>query len=282
MLRAAILVFLAAILALGDERTQRLAVRLAEEAAAFQLVAPQVIGVETLEQRAQKPPRRFQIRAGKAASRPPEPEWQQRKVVSQYGFTTFTSDGSLHELRQVTAVDGKPVKNSGPEALARIILASDDARKQELLKQLEEHGLIGAVTDFGPLILLFSPASVSRYEFTYIRQATLDNSPALVFAYKQIGGPNALTIVDARKGAAQTVGISGEVWVRADYVPLRITLDSSSGEVRQQATVDYALSRFGALLPTATQHRETRSGKLSSENRFQYSDFNRIAQEPTQ
>jgi hypothetical protein len=125
----------------ADERTQRLAVRLAEEAAAFQRVAPQVLGTETLEQRAQKPPGRFRIRIGKAATQPRQAEWQSRTIVSEYGFSSFASDGSLHELRQVTSVDGRPVKNKGPEALAKIILAADDTRKRELLRQFEEHGL---------------------------------------------------------------------------------------------------------------------------------------------
>jgi hypothetical protein len=274
MVRTAVLLLAAAGLMRADERTQRLAVRLAEEAAAFQRIAPQVLGTETLEQRAQRPPRRFRIRVGRSATRSNEPEWQQRKIVSEYGFSTFASDGSLHELRQVTLVDGHPVKNKGPEELAQVILAADDARKRELLQQFEEHGLVGAVTDFGPLLLLFTPASIARYEFSYLRAATLDDTPALVFSYKQIDGPNALTVFDGR--GAKSFTVAGEIWVRPDYLPLRVTLDSSSNDVRQEATVDYALSRFGALLPIATHHRETRGGKLSAENSFSYSDFKRF------
>jgi lysyl-tRNA synthetase class I len=84
MTRTAILLFLGTGLVWADERTQRLAIRLAEEASAFQRIAPQVLGVETLEQRAQKPPGGFRIRIGKAATGPAEPEWQQRKIVSEY------------------------------------------------------------------------------------------------------------------------------------------------------------------------------------------------------
>src|SRR5712692_2371835 len=51
----------------GDERTQKLAERLAEEASAFQRLAPQVLGEETLHQRALKPPPRFRPRLGSAA-----------------------------------------------------------------------------------------------------------------------------------------------------------------------------------------------------------------------
>jgi len=277
MFRFAIVFLAAASLAFADERSQRLALRLAEEAAAFGRVAPRVVGRESLEQRAQKPPGRFRIRVGKAATQPAEPEWQTRKIDSEYGFTTFASDGSLHELHQVTAVDGKAVKNGGPEALARIILASDDSRKRELLKQFEEHGLIGAVTDFGPLILLFAPGNIVRYEFTFRNVGTLRGVPVEVFGYKQIDGPNALTFIDKESNETKALEIRGEIWVRGDtYVPVRITLASESGALRQEAIVDYAMSRFGAVLPAATSHRELRNGKLAAENNFIYSDFRRF------
>ncbi|MEO5922744.1 MAG: ECF-type sigma factor [Bryobacteraceae bacterium] len=80
-------------------------------------------------------------------------------------------------------------------------------------------------------------------------------------------------------GKSQALAVVGEVWVRADYLPLRVTLTSTAGDVRQDATVDYALSRFGALLPAATRHRETRAGVVAVENNFSYSDFKRLSKE---
>jgi hypothetical protein len=278
MVRTAVLLLLAAGTLFGDERTQRLAQRLSEEASAFQQVAPQVLGVETLDQRAQKQRGGLRIRVGKSATSK-EPEWQTRQIVSQYGFTTFSSDGSLHELRQVASVDGKKVKNKGPEALARIILASDDSRKRELLQQFHDYGLVGAATDFGPILLLFTPANIVRYEFSFLRSATLDNTPALVFGYKQIDGPNPMTVID-EAGKLQALAITGEVWVRTDYLPLRVTLTSSADEARQEAAVDYALSQFGVLLPTSTHHRELHAGKVVVENDFAYSSFHRLDKEP--
>jgi hypothetical protein len=132
----------------------------------------------------------------------------------------------------------------------------------------------GAVTDFGPLLLLFTPASILRYEFSYLYDARLDNVPVMVFSYKQIDGPNALTVFEG--ASASTYSVAGEIWVRADYLPLRITLASTSANVRQEASVDYALSRFGALLPAATHHRELRAGALQAENNFAYSNFKRF------
>ncbi|MEO8096140.1 MAG: hypothetical protein ABI811_00450 [Acidobacteriota bacterium] len=285
MVRFVVGFFAIAGLLLADERTQRLTARLAEEAAAFQRVAPRMLGRETLVQRAQKPARRFRVRVGKAATVDPEPEWQERTLISEYGFTTFAASqggGAIHELRQVVSVDGKPVKSSvqDPEALARIIVASDDGRKRELLKQFQEYGLVGAANDFGQIILLFTAANMPRYEFSYAGRAEVDGKPVLGFSYKQIDGPNPLTVVDVRRDRVEDLKIEGEVWVHeSTYLPIRVTMASTSGQsdaVREEAIVIYAFSRFGSLLPKATRHREIRGGKVVAENNFTYTDFKRF------
>jgi hypothetical protein len=277
MLRTSIALLLSAVTLQADEQTARLATRLAEEAAVFEREAPRLIGTETLTQRAIQPPRRFRLRVGQAARRPAEPDWQTRTVVSEYGFGVF-ADGSLHELRQVRSVDGKPVKTAGAEALARSILASGDQRKREFLRALERHGLRGAVTDFGPLLLLFQPSAIARYEFSFLRQEVLNDVGVHVFSYQQLDGPRGVTILDAQGPAPQSRPAQGEVWVTAgSYTPVRITLrvDLPRG-ARQEAQVDYAPSPFAVLLPTGTRHREFREGLLQAQNDFVYSGFHRF------
>src|SRR5579871_1237050 len=141
----------------ADEQTQKMAARVSEEAEAFAKLAPEVLGTETLHQKAQKPATRFHPRVGTAATNP-GPVWKERTVVSEYGFATLADDqGALRELRQVVSVDGRKVEDTkkAQESLAKVITAKDDTRKKEVLKQFEKVGLIGAVTDFGQLILLF-------------------------------------------------------------------------------------------------------------------------------
>lgn len=70
----------------ADPRIERLRARLGEEAAAFEQLAPQVLGTETLTQRAARPQRCFRLRIGKAAGSS-QPDWQQRVVVSEYAFS---------------------------------------------------------------------------------------------------------------------------------------------------------------------------------------------------
>ena len=259
--------------------------RISEEADAFERLAPQVLGKETLHQRALKPPSRFHPRVGAAAMGPPPPQWKEREIVSQYGFTSFTNDPeALHELRQVTSVDGRKVEDEkkAQDALAKAITASDDERKKQILKQFEKYGLLGAATDFGQVLLLFTRRDLDRYEFTARGTQMLDGTRAAVFHYKQLDGPEALTLFEAnRNDQLRRLRIEGDIWVREDnYMPIRITLAASEGEsgagVREEATVDYAMSAYGALLPTRTLHRELHDGKLAAENKFVYTEFHKF------
>ena len=254
----------------GDERTQQLVARLSQEADAFRKIAPDVVGQETLFQRAVKPPKGgFHIRVGASAQKPPQPVWQERRILSEYSFAAFAGEGgALHELRRVTAVDGRTVQDSkkAQEELAAIVTAADDKRKKELLEQFEKYGLVGAVTDFGQLLLLFNSGDVLHYEFTYRRIENQGTARLLVFGYQQIDGPEGLTVVDARRGqGARNVRIGGEVWVReSNFLPVRITLatgQQSPDLIREEASVDYAMSPYGALLPFWTEHRELRGGQ---------------------
>ncbi len=269
----------------ADEQTQKMTARLSEEAEAFRKIAVQVLATETLHQRAQKPPSRFHPRVGAAAAAPPPVEWKERHIVSEYGFASFGgSEAAVHELRQVISVDGRKVADTekAQEDLARTITASDDARKKEMLKQFEKYGLVGAVTDFGQLILLFTRRELERYEFSMKSPQWLGGSRVLVFGYKQLDGPEALTVIEGNKNdRLRRLKIQGEIWVRPEtYLPVRITMAAHEGDapasIREEASVDYAMTPFGALMPTATEHRELRGGKIAAENRFTYTDFHKF------
>jgi hypothetical protein len=274
----------------ADDRTQQLVASLSREADAFRKIASDLVGQETLFQRALKPPKGgFRIRVGASARNPPQPVWQERTLRSEYSFAAFAGEGgALHELRRVTAVDGRTVQDAkrAQQELAAIVTAADDKRKKELLEQFEKYGLVGAVTDFGQLLLLFNSGDVPHYEFTYRRVANQGNARLLVFEYQQIDGPEGLTVITAQRGARrgqnpQTLRIGGEVWVReTNFIPVRITLATSQGSgpdlIREEASVDYSMSAYGVLLPFWTEHRELRGGKVVAENKFSYADFRKF------
>lgn len=268
----------------SQDATQKMTARLAEEADAFRRLAPDVLGQEVLFQKAQKAPPRFRPRVGAAAKSAPPVVWQERHVTSEYGFAEMGR--ALHELRQTISVDGRKVRDAAEaqNALANVITLKDDAREKQLLREFEKYGLIGAATDFGQLILLFTPREIARYEFLSKGPSQLGADKALIFSYTQVDGPGQLTVFDERKKEKEQVRhmrFHGEVWVRAsDYLPLRITLFAGDGEgaeaPREAATVDYEMSSYGALLPASTDVRELRGGKLTAENTFSYSDFHKF------
>jgi len=255
---------------------------LSQQADAFRKIAPDVVGHETLFQRAMKPPKGgLHIRVGAKAQKASEAAWQERRILSEYSFAVFAADGgALHELRRVTEVDGRAVQDSkkAQEDLAAIVTAPDDKRKKELLEQFEKYGLVGAATDFGQLLLLFNSRDVMHYEFTYRRTEMQGVARVLVFGYQQIDGREGLTVLDAKQGnSARTVRISGEVWVReTTFIPVRVTLATDQDQLREEASVDYSMSAFGTLLPFWTEHRELRAGKVVAENKFSYSDFHKF------
>ena len=256
--------------------------RVSEEAEALRKIVREVLGTEKLHQSAMKPPSRFHPRAGAA---PPPPQWKERDLVSEYGFATFSGEsGAIHELRQVISVDGHTVAESrkAQDTLAKAITAGDDIRKKEVLKQFEKYGLVGAVTDFGQLLLLFGRREIEHYEFSFKRAMMIGYDRALVFAYKQLDGPEAVTLVEGnRNDRTEHLKVEGEIRVRAsDYLPLQITLLAHQGDgpaaIREEAAVTYAMSDFGALLPVSTEHRELRGGKVVAENHFSYIDFHKF------
>src|ERR1019366_3927724 len=108
----------------ADERTQQLAERLARETQAFEKIAPQLVGRETLHQRVMVAPR-FKLRVGDAAKHPVA-AWKEHEVVSEYAFAVLGRE--IHELRQVTSVDGKQVagENQAQDALAKLITSHND------------------------------------------------------------------------------------------------------------------------------------------------------------
>lgn len=267
----------------ADDLANRMRARVSEEAEAFQRLAPEVLGEETLHQRSLKPPSRFHPRVGTSATTSPKAEYQDRAIISEYGFTTL-SGGSIHELRQVTSVDGKKVEDTkrAQKALAKAITASDDGRKLALLKQFEKYGLIGAVTDYGQALLLFTRQNLARYEFVLKGENWLGGQKVRVFGYRQIDGPETLTVIEEKNNdQVKHLRIEGELWVqRESLVPVRVILSTSQGQgddrIKEEASVDYAMSPYGAVLPTRTEHRETRAGKITVENNFLYTNFKKF------
>jgi hypothetical protein len=264
----------------SDTRLAAILDRLSEEAEVFGNAARKVLAQETLVQKARISRRRLRFRIGKDAQKPPPPEYRQREIISDYGFSTFReAPESLHELRKVVSVDGKPV-TSREKARATLTLgvtSDDDRLKKKLLLEFQQHGLPNAAVDLGQLIMLFLRRDISNYRFQITGERQLAGDNALVVGYTQAAGTESLTIYEGKQ--AKREPLEGEVWVRtSDYVPLRITLKSTTrgedGQVTDHAAeVDYLRSGHGILLPASVRYEKHIGGELIVENTARYSSF---------
>lgn len=241
--------------------------RLSEEAEVFLRAAPQTVAEETLQQKTLM------------LDRFSKPTFDVRTIVCEYGYSAFQdSPHSLHEFRQVISVDGRKV-NSVEKARRSLTLglhSKDDQTKKRMLRDFEKHGLTGAVNDFGQLILLFSKRQIRNYQFAPAGESEIGSETMTLVSFRQITGPEALTIFQGRRAVRRN--LQGQVWFRRyDRLPVRITLVSEwlneDEPMRDEATVDYASSPHGVLLPVSVTHRELVSRLLVTENVFRYSAF---------
>jgi hypothetical protein len=269
-----------------DGPLPRILARISEEAGVFRAMAPKVLARETLTQRAQKPARRgFPIRIGEAALKPPPPEFQTREIVSEYGFAALrSSPGALNEFRQVITVDGRQVATEAKarESLVIGLRSADDKRRKRMVEQFEKHGLTGAASDFGQLILLFTGRRIGAYDFRLAGEERLGADPVWVVGFREKAAEGSLLVIERQKAIYQPV--EGEIWVRRqDLLPVRVSLRSTrstpSGPLRDEATVDYVHSPHGLLVPASVVHRQFSGPNLIVENLFRYSPFLMFAAE---
>jgi hypothetical protein len=255
--------------------------RVAEEADVFAHAARSVLSEETLRQRTRKPVSRFRARVGE----PPKEGFLTREIVSEYGFGSLQdSPNALHEFRSVISVDGKKVTGfeKARKTLTLGVKSADDKLKKEMLRDFEKHGLVGAATDFGQVILLFTKRHLPDYEFVPAGQDRIGADTAAVLAFKQKTGSESLTTFAGR--AALHTALQGYLWVRLpDYLPLRVRLISSRKDgpyvFITEATVDYAMSPHGCILPASVLQREGVGGKIMTENTFEYTPFRKFGAE---
>jgi hypothetical protein len=256
--------------------------RIAEEAEVFAHAARSVLSEETLQQRTRKPVR-FHPRV--VAPTAQAEQFLTREIVSEYGYSSFKdSPAALHEFRTVVSVDGKKVLaiEKARRSLTLGVRSTDDGVKKQMLRDFEKHGLVGAATDFGQLILLFSKRRLSDYEFAVAGQDRIGADTAAVLSFKQKSGQESLTIFAGN--AALRTQLQGFVWVRnPDYLPLRIRVLSSRKDgplvINTEGTVDYAMSAHGCILPASVVHRDAIGGKLITENIFRYTPFRKFGAE---
>lgn len=262
-----------------DPLVARALPEIAKLASDFWHTAPDYMARETMKQKALTIQKR-RLRIGSKATAPPKPAMKDHEIVSYYAISFFNARReALHEFRQIVSVDGKEEAGASTarEQLRAILSSKDDRRKQALVDDFEKANLTVAATDFGQLILLFTRANLQKYNFESRPKEQVGADRALVIAFKQNTGGEALRITEPGRQVNQP--LSGQLWVReSDYQPLRITLTSKhrdeGEEIRDEARVDYAaLAAGGVFLPASIVYRRFVKDKLVAENIAEYSDW---------
>lgn len=251
---------------------------LSTAAITFSYTAPGLAADESLDQRGRRG--FLEVLKGKAPTvknsdlKLPE-EYTRHHVVSQW---VLTSDATgFHETRTAPAIDG--VSAADVSAIRHAMSAGARDSRRAVLEDYEHAQLEGAITDFGPLLLLFAAPHQNDYEFTLAAPAELGDQPMIVLHYRQLAGTEGLTLFDQR--TADREPVEGDIWFReSDLLPLRITLKSrkvlsKTYFIETTATVDYTPSPFG-LAPASVDQRQYLNTNLLVENNLLYSNYHRI------
>jgi hypothetical protein len=268
--------------AAGAQTLPAILSRVAEEAAVFRNVAPQVLAEETLTQRALKAPPRFHPRAGAAATKPIARVRQTREIVSEYSFGALKdAPDSLHEFRQVVSVDGQPVSAAAAarHSLALGLASADDHARKRMLEDFQKYGLTTAVVDFGPLLLLFTKRQQADYHFELAGDDRIGADQVKIVSYTQISGPDRMLVFQGHRAIHQP--IQGRIYARVpDGLPLRISIvESRAGgktTFRDEAVVDYTPNAQGFLAPAAVTHKGFAGDELLVEDAFRYTAFRKF------
>jgi hypothetical protein len=260
-----------------DPQIQPLLERVSEEARVFTEKSPLFLGVEKLTQRGRVAPPRFRLRRGAKQDEAPTIAYRTTELVSEYGFGSWPGlPGQLHEIRSVVSVNGRQIKE---RAKARLELSegmsSDmDRLTKQMLQDMEAHGLVGAVSDLGQIVMLFNRARLRDFDFQVLPDTTLDDEAVAVLAYRQTGGDSGRVY----HHEMTKVPMSGELWIRRrDGMPMRVTasmpLKEGKYAVIHQMTVTYLPTRQGVLMPSKATYSRTQDSVLMVETEAAYTDF---------
>lgn len=255
--------------------------RVAEEAGVLAQNATRILTRETLVQRSLLPPSRFRPRSRSEAERAAGLRFRVREVVSEFSFGALRKSPThdIIEFRQVLSIDGHPLESpdSALRALSQGIQQGDDRSRKRMLEQFARSGLVDIATDYALILLAFSSHGQKLIEFSPSGRCYVGSAPALSFTWRQKSPQGGLTEFHGPESVHRA--LEGTLWVRSpDGLPLRVHAsmeytDRANQVVRDEATVDYAMSVHGFLTPASVIHIHKLNGATVTENLYSYEPF---------
>jgi hypothetical protein len=255
--------------------------RVAEEAEVLRQNITRTVTQETLEQRTLMTPSRFRPRAGEVAlALEGQLRLQVRVVVSEYTIAPLGRSDSpnLLEFRQVISVDGHNIQSpeAARHALSLDMRSPDDRQRKRMLEDFAKNGLVDVATDYAMMLLAFTKRGLEQLKIGATREARIATDDALVLEWQQTSAAAGQLEFRGKKVARHA--LEGLLWVRkSDGLPLRIQAWTEhadpKGSVRDEASIDYAVSAHGFLAPASVVHRHIVNGKTITENLYRYEPF---------
>jgi hypothetical protein len=254
--------------------------RTSEEAAVFQENLPKTIAQETLTQKAVLPPSRLVTFGPRGNVAPPKTRIVSHEVVSEYSVGRLKNSDSqnLFEFRQVVSVDGEPVRSVefARRELTLGVRSQDDSVRKRMLQDYAKFGLVDVATDYGLILLAFTKRGLETMQVKPAGQSRIGADPALILQWRQVTSDAGELEFRGRQAVRQP--LAGTLWVRAtDGLPLRIQAwaeyEQSKRSIRDEATVEYAMSQHGFLTPASVVHRHIVDGQMITENLYHYDAF---------
>lgn len=248
----------------------------------FQDILANLLATESIEQKSTTYSTRMRIRIGQDALKPIEPKVTKRTIVSEMGYSLRGSKNPVWaEVRKVLTVDGKAITKPA-QARARLLsgLKSDAERERaRLLEEFSKYGLEATATDYTLSLLLFRAADRGKMIFENPSSEFVGAERVLAIQFQRRGDDASLTVFTDKE--VQRAPLSGILWVRSsDMRPIKLQLDArtkqGSTEILDRAVIEYAPSRFGAVVPQSVIHTRSIDGKPFIESRYTYSNHQRF------
>jgi hypothetical protein len=254
--------------------------RTSEEAAVFQENLPKAIAQETLTQKAVLPPSRLVTFGPRGNVAPPKLRIVTHEVVSEYsvGHLKNSDSQNLFEFRQVVSVDGKLVRSveTARRELTIGVRSQDDSVRKRMLQDYAKCGLVDVATDYGLILLAFTKRGLESMQVKPAGESRIGADAAFILDWKQVTSDAGELEFHGRQVVRQA--LQGRLFVRAsDGLPLRILAwaeyEQSKRKIRDEATVEYAMSPHGFLTPASVAHRHIVDGQTITENLYRYDAF---------
>jgi hypothetical protein len=145
-----------------------------------------------------------------------------------------------------------------------------------MLEDFARYGLADAATDYGLILLAFTKRGLENMQLKLAGTTRVGAEDALVFSWRQTSTAGGELEFSGNQAVHRP--LQGVLYARkSDGLPLRIQAwaehRDANRTIRDQASVDYALSAHGFLTPASVVHRHLVDGRLRIENLYRYEPF---------